>query len=160
MRAFLMTAVALGVLSAFAGNPQPARAAPGDAPVVITMTVPANAEVWFDGTKTVQTGENRRFFSPPITAGRKYSYEVRVVAGKMDLTRPLTVRAGDRINLDFTGAQVRESREGPGTAAAYYDPDAPGSAASVPLALPAQPLRILPFESQTNPSFDSYPPQG
>jgi hypothetical protein len=70
----------------------------------------------------------------------------------------LTVRAGDRINLDFTGAQVRESRGGAGTAAGYYDPDAPASATTVPPALPAQQLR--PFDTLTNPSFNSNPPQG
>jgi uncharacterized protein (TIGR03000 family) len=161
MRALFSTSALALCLYAFSGSPQPAQAAPGDAPIIITMTVPANAEVWFNGTKTTQTGAIRRFFSPPVASDRKYSYEVHVVAAgdrKMDVTRPVNVRAGDRINLDFTGDQVRESRGGAG----YYDPDAPAVAGTtaVPLAVPVQQLPIERFDTQTNRSFDSNPPQG
>jgi uncharacterized protein (TIGR03000 family) len=125
--------------------------------------VPANAEVWFDGVKTTQTGSLRQFVSPPLVAGKAYAYQVRIVAAgeqSMDVTQPLAVRAGDRMMIDFRGGQARIIE----TAAGYYDPDAPAPApartnvaVSVPAA--ANPPSGQPFDSQTNRQFDN-PPQG
>ena len=71
----------------------------------INVRVPANAEVWFDGTRTSQTGSQRSFVSPPIQPGRDYVYEIRarwVQAGRpVEETRRIIVRAGDRDNLNF-----------------------------------------------------------
>jgi uncharacterized protein (TIGR03000 family) len=108
MRALTFT-TALGLL--IFGTPL-AQAAGEDAPVVITMLVPSDAQVWFNGTKTTQTGSQRRFYSPPLTAGRTYSYEIRIFSDSQDLIekRTLQVRSGDRITLDLRGAEVRESR--------------------------------------------------
>jgi uncharacterized protein (TIGR03000 family) len=39
--------------------------------------VPANAELWFGGVKTRSTGAVRKFQSPPLADGGRYSYEVR-----------------------------------------------------------------------------------
>jgi uncharacterized protein (TIGR03000 family) len=123
MRTILLV-VAVG-LAAWLGDPQTARAEPGDAPVVINALVPAGAQLWVDGTKTKQTGDSRRFISPPISAGHVYVYHVRVIADGRDVDKAVRVKAGDNITLDFTGAQVRESRGQPrGTAASYYNPAA------------------------------------
>lgn len=111
MRSLFFCAAALLGLTVWFGKPQVARAA--DAPVVVVTIVPADATVWFDGTKTTQTGMTRRFVSPPVAAGRTYAYRIRVVAEgdrKLDETRRLSVQAGDQITLDFSGAQVREAR--------------------------------------------------
>jgi uncharacterized protein (TIGR03000 family) len=51
---------------------------PAEASARFDLTVPEGAEVWFDGAKTTQTGSLRRFVTPPLTAGRKHTYEVRV----------------------------------------------------------------------------------
>jgi uncharacterized protein (TIGR03000 family) len=82
--------------------------------VVIDVHVPAQAEIWFDGQKTAQTGSDRRFISPPLAPGHDYSYQLRVrwVEGgsPVEQTRRLSVRAGDRINLDFPGGRYSERR--------------------------------------------------
>jgi uncharacterized protein (TIGR03000 family) len=77
-----------------------------NAPVTVTVRVPdPNAAVWFDDTRTRQTGGTRVFQSPPLAPG-KYSYEVRAQwteSGKeMDQTRTVEVRPGDNATVDFT----------------------------------------------------------
>jgi uncharacterized protein (TIGR03000 family) len=100
-----------------------AAASSSDQPVVILMSVPADAEIWFDGTKTTLTGSLRRFVSPPLASGRAFVYQVRVrsqAAGRtIDDTRRVTVRAGERLAVDFMGEQVRETR---GSESAYFEP--------------------------------------
>jgi uncharacterized protein (TIGR03000 family) len=77
-------------------------------PNIATMSVrvPANAQIWFEGTKTGQTGSSRTFFSPSLEPGRDFTYEIRarwVEAGKeFDQTRQISVHAGETVNVDFT----------------------------------------------------------
>jgi uncharacterized protein (TIGR03000 family) len=77
----------------------------GNDTVLITLRVPGSAEVWFDGSKTSQTGRLRSFVSPPLQPGRNYSYEIRarwMEAGRpVEETRKINVRAGDRDTLNF-----------------------------------------------------------
>ena len=74
-------------------------------PVTVTLKVPANAEVWFNGAKTTQTGTVRQFQSPPVEPGATFEYEIRVTwqqAGQpVTQTRHVTVRAGQNVDLDF-----------------------------------------------------------
>jgi uncharacterized protein (TIGR03000 family) len=76
-----------------------------------TITVPADADLWFDGVKTTQAGPHREFVSPPLRAGHYYSYDVRVrwknKGREDDLTRHVTFYAGDQVNLDFTGDRIQ-----------------------------------------------------
>jgi uncharacterized protein (TIGR03000 family) len=69
------------------------------------VRVPANAEIWFEGVKTSQTGDFRVFESPELKPGVDYNYEVRarwVENGQtVEKTRNLTVRAGDQIAVNF-----------------------------------------------------------
>jgi uncharacterized protein (TIGR03000 family) len=71
----------------------------------IWLRVPADAEVWFNGAKTKQTGTLRYFFSPPLTAGKDYSYQVQVRWRKdgkpIEQKRRIGVRAGESLQLDF-----------------------------------------------------------
>jgi uncharacterized protein (TIGR03000 family) len=88
-------------------NPAP----PSDrAEVQIYVADPA-AEVWFNGAKIQQTGQQRDFLTPELTPGKSYTYEVRAKwtqNGKQyDQTRSVTVRAGEQIGLNF----VIEERE-------------------------------------------------
>jgi uncharacterized protein (TIGR03000 family) len=77
----------------------------GNDTVLINLRVPGNAEVWFDGSKTSQTGRQRSFVSPPLQPGRNYSYNIRarwIEAGRpVEQTRRINVRAGDRDNLNL-----------------------------------------------------------
>jgi uncharacterized protein (TIGR03000 family) len=83
----------------FAPNPQDNR------PALITVHVPANAEIWFDGVKTSQTGTNRVFRSPPLQAGQNYSYEVkacwRADGQPVEQTRQVNVWAGATVQVSF-----------------------------------------------------------
>jgi uncharacterized protein (TIGR03000 family) len=81
---------------------------------LIAVRVPANAEIWFDGEKTSQTGSEREFVSPPLTPGRTFSYDVRARwrdnGRTVDRTRHVDVRAGQRQKVDFFSAD-RPDRE-------------------------------------------------
>jgi uncharacterized protein (TIGR03000 family) len=72
----------------------------------IWLRLPANAEVWVNDVKTRQTGESRYFYSPPLTPGRQYSYQLRVrwmKDGKpVEETQRLLVHAGATVHRDFT----------------------------------------------------------
>jgi uncharacterized protein (TIGR03000 family) len=72
----------------------------------IWLRVPKSAEIWVNGVKTKQTGELRHFFSPPLTLGGKYSYQIRLrwmKDGKpVEETHRILVRASETIRRDFT----------------------------------------------------------
>ena len=72
---------------------------------LIAVHVPADAELWFDGTKTSQTSEVRQFQTPALEPGQEYNYTVRArwkdQGREVDQTRKVTVRAGDRLGINF-----------------------------------------------------------
>jgi uncharacterized protein (TIGR03000 family) len=65
----------------------------------------AKAEVWFNGTKMPQMGQQRNFTTPEMEAGKQYSYEVRAKwmqnGMQYDKTRTVTVRAGEQVGITF-----------------------------------------------------------
>jgi uncharacterized protein (TIGR03000 family) len=71
----------------------------------ITVQVPQGATLWFDGTKTSQSGSLRSFISPPLQAGRNYAYDVRArwtENGKVrEETKTVQVHAGDRLQVNL-----------------------------------------------------------
>jgi uncharacterized protein (TIGR03000 family) len=84
-------------------RPTPAN---GAATVHVVVSDP-EARVYFDDTKTVQTGENRTFTSPPLDPNKSYTYTVR--ATWMENGREVThsedvkVQAGSDATVDFRG---------------------------------------------------------
>jgi uncharacterized protein (TIGR03000 family) len=76
---------------------------------LIAVRVPADAKIWFDDDSTKQTGAERQFVSPPLTAGKYFEYQIKAQwneNGKTkEQTRRVTFQAGDRIQLDFNSAQ-------------------------------------------------------
>ena len=52
------------------------------AEAVLTVIVPPDAQVFFDGAPTTQVGSERRFVSPLLEVGTKYSYDIRPAGGK------------------------------------------------------------------------------
>lgn len=73
----------------------------------LSMKVPQpNAEIIVGGIKTLQTGTDRLYESPPLEAGKNYSYEIvaRWVEGGARVERKKTVvgKAGETIRLDLT----------------------------------------------------------
>lgn len=80
----------------------------------ILLRVPESAEIWVNGVKTKQTGESRYFYSPPLTPGKKYNYQMRVrwtKEGKpVEETQNILVQAGATIRRDFTRSDKAEPR--------------------------------------------------
>ena len=120
MRSLLLSAL-LGVLGWGLGVTPTLRAADEaagkDEPVVITVNVPNDAQIWFEGSKTSQTGTSRQFISPALKSGRSYTYTLRVRRSEngrdVDETRKLSVRAGENVILTF-GASAQTNY--------YYSP--------------------------------------
>lgn len=71
----------------------------------MNVRVPADAEIWFQGSKTGQQGVSRTFVSPPLEKGRGFTYEIRArwtEGGKeVEQTRQVHVRAGEQVDVDF-----------------------------------------------------------
>jgi uncharacterized protein (TIGR03000 family) len=77
-----------------------------DARAILSIQVPANAELWLEGRPTTQTGASRRFRTPSLTPGADYDYHVRARWSEWDLvmdqTRRVTIRGGVQTTVDFT----------------------------------------------------------
>jgi uncharacterized protein (TIGR03000 family) len=69
----------------------------------LEVHVPADADVWLEGSQTRQRGTTRWFVSPALEPGRQYAYEVRfrwLEDGRaLERTDTINVRAGDRVRL-------------------------------------------------------------
>jgi uncharacterized protein (TIGR03000 family) len=74
---------------------------------IITLRVPADADIWIADVKTRQQGELRGFVTPPLEKGRIFAYDIHArwkEAGQdVDRTKQVTVRSGDRLTVDFAG---------------------------------------------------------
>ena len=73
---------------------------------LIEVKVPENAELWFEGDKTSQTGAVRHFRSPELQPGKMFTYDIRArwtdAGGKeVDRTKQVKVQAGARAGVDF-----------------------------------------------------------
>jgi uncharacterized protein (TIGR03000 family) len=86
-----------------------AQAPPKDNMAHLLVFVPENAELWFNGAKTKQTGPQREFISPALTPGKSYSYEIKAQwteNGKpVEETRTVHVQANTWKPIDFTKAE-------------------------------------------------------
>ena len=85
--------------------------APIDSTAHVTVRVPADAQVWIEGTKTTSTGAMRQFQSPPLTPGSRYTYDIKASwnesGREMTQTQHVQVTAGARTNVTFpTTAQT------------------------------------------------------
>src|SRR6478672_6844978 len=76
----------------------------------LTVRLPADARLVVDGKDTKQTGAVRRFFSPPLTPGKNYSYTFQWTFRKDDKSfkgaKTIRVRAGDDQEVDLTKEDV------------------------------------------------------
>lgn len=100
------TSVGVGLGGGFIPPFMTVRDATLDNKAHIWLHVPKSAEIWVNGVKTKQTGELRYFFSPPLTPGKKYSYQMRLrwmKDGKpVEETQRILVQAFLTIRRDFT----------------------------------------------------------
>jgi uncharacterized protein (TIGR03000 family) len=83
----------------------------------ILVVVPSDAELWFNGTKTSQTGTQRDFVSPVLTLGKNYTYEVKArwtEDGKpVEQTRSVHVQANSWQVVDFTRSETSPKAPAP-----------------------------------------------
>jgi uncharacterized protein (TIGR02246 family) len=93
----------LTFLSAASAQSVPAPSAQAEA--IIMVIVPPDAQVFFDGAPTTQLGSERRFVSPLLEVGTRYSYDIRArwrENGKpVQQTRRVSVRGRDAVRVDF-----------------------------------------------------------
>jgi uncharacterized protein (TIGR03000 family) len=76
----------------------------------VDLRVPANAEVWVDGSLTSQRGEARTFQTAPFAPGQSFTYDIRArwkdAGGKeVDQTRQVSLQAGQNMKVDFTAPE-------------------------------------------------------
>ena len=86
---------------------QPQVQAPAkDSMAHLLVIVPEGAELWFNGSKTAQTGAQREFVSPVLTPGKSFTYEIKaswMENGKpVEHTRSVHVQADAWQVIDFT----------------------------------------------------------
>jgi uncharacterized protein (TIGR03000 family) len=79
----------------------------------IRVIVPADAKIWFGNSATQQTGGMRFFYSPPLTPGKDYSYDVKAQwkdenGKEVTRTRHVDVRANAGFTVDFNQETLRE----------------------------------------------------
>src|SRR5436190_803973 len=91
-------------------------------PVTLIVRVPADATVEIGGVATRQTGEERRFVSPPLQAGKEYSYSLKATwkeQGKdVVRTRDVSVAPGKEIVVDLRRDEQPKVERTPPTAPA------------------------------------------
>jgi uncharacterized protein (TIGR03000 family) len=94
------SALSSALLSGSQRTPQPDKRAH------IWLHVPVEAEVWFDGAKSQQTGPLRYYVTPSLTPGKSYGYQVQVRWRKdgqpVERRQRIDVRAGGSLHVDLT----------------------------------------------------------
>jgi uncharacterized protein (TIGR03000 family) len=74
------------------------------------LQVPADAEVWFDGERTRQGGSLRHYYTPLLTPGKNYSYQVQArwtEDGKtVERKERVEVHAGQSLRVNLTRPQT------------------------------------------------------
>jgi uncharacterized protein (TIGR03000 family) len=106
---FLLAILTLAVFS-----PAPARAEAQPATLVVRL--PADARLTVEGQPTKQSGPQRRFVSPPLEAGQKYTYTIAATwepnnYTKITRTRKVAVQAGKEVEIDLTRADPAQPDE-------------------------------------------------
>jgi uncharacterized protein (TIGR03000 family) len=76
-----------------------------DTPAYVTVTVPEDAQVWFDGSAPSATGRVRQFVTPPLEVSEQYTYWVRALwyenGQEVNQLQPVEVTAGAHIDVRF-----------------------------------------------------------
>ena len=94
------TAAAATAPAAVATDP-----AASEATAQVTVNVPADADVFFDGVPTTQTGTQRVFATPELPVGKEFSYDIEAQwtanGQPVDQTRKVLVKAGAKVQVDF-----------------------------------------------------------
>jgi uncharacterized protein (TIGR03000 family) len=85
---------------------------PGKSPVLLYVTVPADAKLSVNGVPVSKAGPDRRLISPPITIGEKGTYTLTVTYtrdGKsVTIDREIVVTGGEVTRVDLTKAEPKK----------------------------------------------------
>jgi uncharacterized protein (TIGR03000 family) len=78
----------------------------------VRVVVTANAEVWFDGKLTSQTGPVRLFQLPAATENASHTIKARWVRDGRKVTGAsnVQVHSGQRVTVDFVTPELEETR--------------------------------------------------
>lgn len=75
----------------------------------LTVFVPEDAEIFFDGEATMQRGRVRHYDTPALEVGKTYAYEVRARWQKdgktIERSRKVSMTGGDDIEVNFFTSQ-------------------------------------------------------
>ena len=96
----------MGAAAASSANPpSESGLARSICPISRTIKLPGEAVLEIQGAKTKQTGEVRRFQSPPLTIGARYTYTFKAVwkEGDKEITRErsVVVQPGTEVVVDL-----------------------------------------------------------
>jgi uncharacterized protein (TIGR03000 family) len=76
-----------------------------DVSASLTVRLPAGARLWIDDQPTTLVGPDREFRTPPITPGRRYSYDLRATwyDGRQNVsqTQRVEITGGAHVNAAF-----------------------------------------------------------
>ena len=71
----------------------------------LSVRVPRDAAVWFEGSETTSMGPIREFQSPPLTPGSRYVYDIRARwndnGHETTQTQNVEVAAGGHVTVNF-----------------------------------------------------------
>lgn len=93
-----------GLLVGLAFSALPAQTGNAGQPTTLTLLVPADAQVEFDGQVMTTGGETRYYSTPPLQPGRSYAYQARITSDGRTITRQLRFRVGGDNTFDFRSA--------------------------------------------------------
>jgi uncharacterized protein (TIGR03000 family) len=99
----------------------PAKGSQGDAAeeIVFVVRLPADALLVIDDDKTTSTGEERRFRTPPLHVGGRYSYTLKASSNGKEVTRTIQLAHGADntfdLRPDFRLAATARPHAGPMT---------------------------------------------
>jgi uncharacterized protein (TIGR03000 family) len=81
------------------------RSLDGAQTALLSVSVPAEAKIYINGTATTSTGSERQYISRGLNAGNRYEYEVRAEMTRdgqtITETKNVALAAGQQINLSF-----------------------------------------------------------
>jgi uncharacterized protein (TIGR03000 family) len=104
-----------------------AAPAAADAPATVTVTVPVGATLTIDGQRTEQMTAVRQFISPPLAAGRTYTYNLQATytweGATVSRQRKIEVSAGSSVAVDMASAPAVAAPPAPGTKPRSTAPD-------------------------------------
>jgi uncharacterized protein (TIGR03000 family) len=81
----------------------------------LRVRLPADARLVISGKATKQTGDMRRFYSPPLEVGKSYQYTLEWIYEKdgrlVKRKKIVHVRAGDNKSVDLRGEEESDKKE-------------------------------------------------